>query len=98
MPYILGKTNEIHAPDYVFGMEHNGYAMIRKGDWKITNTIKPFHVDHFELYNLSSDLAEMHNLKLSEPIKYAEMLMEWDKFSKEIKVQLPNQPEINHKE
>jgi len=97
MPYILGKTNEIHAPDYVFGMEHNGYAMIRKGDWKITNTIKPFSEKHFELYNLSNDLAEKHTLKLSEPDKYAEMLMEWYKFSKEIKVQLPNQPEINHK-
>jgi len=98
MPYVLGNTNVIHEPDYVFGLEHNGYAMIRKGDWKITNTIKPFHEDHFELYNLSNDLAEKHNLKLSEPSKFAEMLLEWDKFSKEIKVQLPSQPEINHRE
>lgn len=97
MPYVLVKTNEIHTSDYVFGMEHNGYAMIRKGDWKITNTIKPFSENHFELYNLSNDLAEKHNLKLSETDKYAEMLMEWSKFSKEIKVQLPDQLDINHK-
>ncbi len=89
LPFALGKTTKIHASDYVFGMEHNGYAMIRKGDWKITNTIKPFHAENFELYDLSTDLAEMHDLKLSEPEKYAEMLTEWSKFSKEIKVQLP---------
>lgn len=96
MPYVLGKTTEIHATDYVFGMEHNGYAMIRKGDWKITNTIRPFHEKHFELYNLSNDLAEIHDLKLSEPEKFNELLLEWFKFSKEIKVQLPDLQKNNH--
>ena len=41
------------------------------------------------LADLSNDLAEMHDLKLSEPEKYAEMLTEWSKFSNEIKVQVP---------
>lgn len=96
VPYLLKKTAEIHPADYVFGMEHNGYAMIRKGDWKITNTIKPFKENHFELYNLSNDLAEMNDLKLSEPEKFRELQMEWFKFSKEIKVQLPDPPENKH--
>ena len=79
----------MHSDDYVFGLEHRNYAMIRKGDWKITNISKPFTTDNFELYNLSNDLAEMYNLKDSEPEKFKEMLLEWTKFSNEIKVQVP---------
>lgn len=84
-PFLSGKTTEIHTSDYVFGIEHDGNAMIRKGNWKITN-ITPFIEENFKLYNLSNDLAELNDLKESEPKKYAEMLREWSKFSNEIKV------------
>lgn len=84
-PFLTGKTTEIHTADYVFGIEHDGNAMIRKGNWKITN-ITPFIEENFKLYNLSNDLAELNDLKESEPEKYAEMLSEWSKFSNEIRV------------
>ena len=88
IPYVLGKTNEIHTSEYVFGLEHNNLAMIRKGDWKITNIMSPFLEENFKLYNISQDLAELHDLKESEPEKYNEMIEEWGKFSEEIKVQI----------
>ena len=62
--------------------------MIRKGDWKITNIMSPFLEGNFKLYNLSQDLAEIHDLKDSEPGKYKELMEEWRKFSNEIKVQI----------
>ena len=89
IPFASGIVDEVHNQDYVFGLEHRNFAMIRKGDWKITNITKPFTTDNFELYNLSNDLAEMHNLKESEPEKYDELLKEWAKFSNEFKVQVP---------
>jgi arylsulfatase len=89
VPFILGKTKNIHSSTYVFGMEHGNRAMIRKGEWKITNTERPFLIENFKLYNLSSDLAELHNLKDQEKEKYKELLEEWNKFSKEIKAQVP---------
>ncbi|MCK5279555.1 MAG: sulfatase-like hydrolase/transferase, partial [Cyclobacteriaceae bacterium] len=88
LPYVSGKTNEIHTSEYVFGLEHNNLAMIRKGDWKITNIMSPFLEENFKLYNISQDLAELHDLKESEPEKYNEMIEEWGKFSEEIKVQI----------
>ena len=45
--------------------------------------------ENFKLYDLSQDLAELNDLKESEPDKYKEMLDEWRKFSNEIKVQIP---------
>ena len=38
---------------------------------------------------MSRDLAEINDLKESEPGKYDEMIKEWEKFSKEIKVKIP---------
>ena len=89
MPLATGIADKVHDDDYVFGLEHRNRAMIRKGDWKITNTTRPFDTANFELYNLSNDLAELNNLKESEPEKYQELLLEWTKFSEEIKVQVP---------
>jgi arylsulfatase A-like enzyme len=89
MPLASGIVDEVHTDDYVFGLEHENYAMLRKGDWKITNISRPFDATNFELYNLANDLAEVNNIKLSEPEKYKELLAEWLKFSAEIKVQVP---------
>ena len=63
--------------------------MLRKGDWKITNLNKPLDKKNFKLYKLSNDLAEQHDLKEIESNKYHELLNEWDKFAREIKVQVP---------
>jgi len=89
IPLALGEVGEVHSSEYVFGMEHNNWAMIRKGNWKITNIRRPFLTENFELYDLSKDLGELNDLKYLEPEKYEELLREWTKFSNEIKVQVP---------
>ena len=89
IPFASEITDEIHNSDYVFGLEHYGNAMIRKGQWKITNYVKPFKVENFALFNLLEDIAEQHDLKEQEPVKYQELLREWEKFSTEVKVQIP---------
>ena len=44
IPFVSGKTDEIHPSTYVFAIEHYGNAMLRKDIWKITNFIKPFKI------------------------------------------------------
>jgi arylsulfatase len=89
VPFIKGEIEIIHNANYVFGLEHSGNTMLRKGFWKITNTSSPFSEDNFELYNLSSDISERFNVKKEFPEKYRELLIEWDRFSKETQLQLP---------
>jgi len=89
IPFVRGVTDEVHTSDYVFGLEHDNDAMLRKGDWKITNIDHPFLQENFKLYHLNNDLAELHDLKESEPEKYQEMMEEWKIFSQEIKMQVP---------
>lgn len=89
LPFVSGETDEIHPPEYVFAIEHFGHAMLRKGNWKITNYVRPFAIENFALYNLSNDIGEQNDLKEKEPKKYKELLTEWTKFSDEIRLQIP---------
>jgi arylsulfatase len=93
IPFTSGKSDTIHSSEYVFGMEHNNYALLRKGDWKITNITSPYREDNFKLYHLSEDLAEINDLKDTEREKYDELIGEWRNFLKEIKPTLPQHPE-----
>ena len=88
-PFLEGATGRIHDDDYVFAIEHYNSAMLRKGDWKITNTERPLDRNNFRLYDLSKDLGEQNDLKEQEPEVYAELLAEWDAYSSEVKVQVP---------
>lgn len=92
LPFLSGKTSEIHDENYVFALEHNGHAMLRKGKWKITNHIRPFKRENFALYDLNADLAEQTDLREAEPARYEEMLWEWAKFAEEIQLQAPPIP------
>jgi arylsulfatase len=88
-PLLTTTVEDVHAPDYVFALEHRGHVLIRKGDWKLVNTTVPLHPDNFELYDLSRDMAEQHDLKLTQPDKFQEMLGEWDALKKETRLQIP---------
>ena len=86
IPFLSNSSKEIHDSTYVFGLEHAGYAMIRKGKWKITSSERPFKIENFSLYDLSTDIAEQHDLRKIKPKKYNELLDEWEKFAKEIQL------------
>ncbi len=89
IPFLEGVTGRIHDENYVFAIEHYNSAMLRKGDWKITNTERPLDKKNFKLYDLSKDLGEQNDLKKQEPVIYAELLAEWDAYATEVKVQVP---------
>jgi arylsulfatase len=86
MPFLTRQTDVIHNDQYVFAIEHGGNACLRKGDWKITNYIKPFNRDNFALFYLPDDLGEQNDLRYENPEKYAELLAEWDKYAREIQL------------
>jgi arylsulfatase len=68
--------------------------MLRKGNWKLLNNIRPLDPKNFELYNLETDLGEQADLRESFPEKYQELLKEWDSFSSRVGVLIPT-PQSN---
>jgi arylsulfatase A-like enzyme len=86
---LKGNPTPVHDSAYVFGLEHRGDAMLRKGKWKLLNTQKPFELKNFELYDLEIDLSEQQDMKDAQPEKYQELLQEWEKFSKQVGIVTP---------
>jgi arylsulfatase len=89
VPVLKGSESRVHEENYVFALEHRNLAMLRKGNWKITNTQSPLDKSNFKLYNLSTDLGEQNDLREQEPETYAELLAEWEAYAREVKVQVP---------
>ncbi len=89
LPVLSGKKSSAHSEDYVFALEHAEYTMLRKGQWKIINSTRPFRESRFELFDLSRDLGEQQDLRLQAPEKYRELLKEWEVYSREVRLQFP---------
>jgi arylsulfatase len=70
-------------------MEHRGQVLIRKGNWKLVNSTLPLREENFELYDLSTDMAEQRDLKSVAPEKFREMLNEWEKLQQETRLKIP---------
>lgn len=89
LPLFSNPQVAIHPDNYVFAFESNGNAMVRKGNWKLVNFIRPFDEQNFGLFDLSIDLAEQVDLKEKFPEKYRELIMEWARYKEEVKIRLP---------
>ncbi|MCD6333262.1 MAG: arylsulfatase [Bacteroidales bacterium] len=67
LPVAEGQTIT-HPPLF---WEHEGNCGVRKGDWKLVITghhkMDPIPFKKWELYNISEDRAEMHNLAVKHP-------------------------------
>lgn len=56
LPFISGKSDKIHDENYVFAMEHINNAMVRKGAWKLVNSVRPLDTANFELFHIAKDM------------------------------------------
>ena len=41
IPAFIESQSKIHDNNYIFALEHRGHAMLRKGKWKLLNSIQP---------------------------------------------------------
>lgn len=77
LPHLLGKVEEFHDEEEVFGWELFGQAAIRRGPWKALYIPAPSGPERWQLFNIDKDPAELHDKAEEEPDKLAEMLEHW---------------------
>lgn len=69
---LQGSDAPIHTEPIYW--EHEGNASMRSGKWKLVREYKK----PWELYDISVDRTEMHNLAATEPSKIQEMTSRWE--------------------
>ena len=100
MALLTGVSDSVRQSGDYMGWELFGKRAIRQGDWKINylpqhevrdGVVPVVTTDTWQLYNLSDDPAEMHDLSASHPDKLAEMIALWDDYVERNNVILPDE-------
>jgi arylsulfatase len=87
LPFLLGATDHVHAPDEQVGSELFGRRAIRQGDWKAVNL-----GDGWKLFDVAHDPGETRDLSQSDPKKLAGLAAAWDSYGKQVGVVMPSTP------
>lgn len=79
--FLDGKKASVHEDggQDVTGWELFGRRAIRRGSWKAVFEPAP-GAEEWELYDLSKDQGEVHNLAKEEPKILEELLVEWERY------------------
>ena len=98
LPWLRGESATIHPKDKVHAWELYGRRGLRKGKWKAEWMEAPYGNSEWELYDLSNDISQEHNLAATQPAILAEMIKAWDTYETENNVTLPDRPTAYAKE
>lgn len=80
LPLLTGESDAVHPDDYVYAGELWNRKIVRQGDWKLTFNNSPWGNDRWELFNLSDDIAEQHDVSADNPEVVAELLTHWEAY------------------
>jgi arylsulfatase A-like enzyme len=92
VPLLRGQKSALHKelfwhyPHYWNGGKVSPYSVARMGDWKL---IRFYESGREELYDLTADLSEKHDLAAEEPEKRKELGTHLDAWLKETAAQMP---------
>jgi len=90
MKVLAGEAESPRNQQDYLAWELFGNRNIRQGDWKLRWEFKPLGKSDWELYNLSSDPAELYDVASQNPDKVKELLALWDDYVKKNHVILPD--------
>ena len=81
LPFLTGRAVSIHDDkNFVMAWELFGRRAIRRGRWKLTWFFEPYGPERWELFNLSTDVAESRDLSEDEPEIRRELLALWEDY------------------
>ncbi len=83
LPVIKEKRQERPTPIF---WEHEGNRALRIGKWKIVSGFANRTFQPWELYDISKDRSEMHDLSTRYPDRLAEMIAQYEQTAKRIGV------------
>lgn len=78
--YLSGAVDSVHDAETGTGWELFGRRAIRQGDWKALYLPAPYGPGAWQLYDLSADPGEIHDLAADHPDKLAELVGLWDRY------------------
>jgi len=84
VPLLAGSADSVRGESDWVGWELFGNRALRKGDWKILNTLRAAGGSgDWQLYNLNNDPGETRDLAKENPRKLRELIALWDRYARQ---------------
>lgn len=80
LSYLQGKSQAPHAADETTGWELFRARAIRQGNWKALYIPKPDGPGRWQLYDLTRDPGEIHDLAQAEPARLQALKQHWQDY------------------
>jgi arylsulfatase len=88
------RDERMQTDGKVLADELFGRRYVRRDQWKLVWVEPPHGLGEWELYDLSCDGAESHDVSLAHPEIVRELRAEWDTYAARVGLVLPNKPGI----
>ncbi|MBB6521069.1 arylsulfatase [Pseudoteredinibacter isoporae] len=86
LPYFQGTENSVYQQSDVLSFELFGHASVYMGPWKALSMRAPWGDGSWQLFNLTADPSEQHNLVKAEPAILKKMLSAYGQYRKDNRV------------
>ena len=87
---VLNGTAKEDASDRLFIVELFGKRSVRLGKWKLVHMPPPYGTDAWQLFDLSTDIAEANNVADKNPDVVSELTNAWERYAEENGVIIPD--------
>jgi arylsulfatase A-like enzyme len=89
-PVLSGEANSARTDQDYLAWEVFGNRAVRQGDWKIRWEAKPMGKAQWELFNVTTDAGERHDVAAEKPEKLNSLIALWDEYARKNNVILPS--------
>jgi arylsulfatase len=89
-PVLTGAATSVRTDDDYLAWEVFGNRAVRQGDWKIRWEFAPMGKARWELFNVTADPGERHDLAAEQPDRLNRLIALWDDYVRKNNVILPS--------
>ena len=88
-PLFEGDVTKVYNDNEIVAQELFNNAAVFMGDWKAVKNAPPLGTDNWQLFNITSDIGENHDLAEQHPDVLEKLVSAYDDYSKDVGIIVP---------
>lgn len=95
-PLFEGQVNKVYNDNEVIAQELFNNAAVFMGNWKAVKNAPPLGTDRWQLFNLTGDVGENHDLAKEHPEILQKLVSAYDGYAKDVGIVIPQRGNVSN--